>query len=141
MTTYFVYCRKSSEAEDRQILSIDSQVADLKRHAARKSIRILEVLTEAKSAKAPVRPVFNSMMERLYRREADGILCWKLDRLARNPVDGGSIIWAMKQHGVRIVTPFQMPSRRKKKLFIRPRDKSPKSSPFTIQHMSHQLLS
>jgi site-specific DNA recombinase len=107
MPTYFAYCRKSSEAEDRQILSIDSQVTELKRHAARKSIRILEVLTEAKSAKAPGRPVFNSMMERLYRGEADGILCWKLDRLARNPVDGGAIIWAMKQHGVRIITPFQ----------------------------------
>jgi site-specific DNA recombinase len=97
MPTYFAYCRKSSEAEDRQILSIDSQVTELKRHAARKGIRILEVLTEAKSAKAPGRPVFNSMMERLYRGEADGILC----RLARNPVDGGAIIWAMKQHGVR----------------------------------------
>src|SRR5205807_8244946 len=57
--------------------------------------------------KAPGRPMFNSMMERLYRGEADGILCWKLDRLARNPVDGGAIIWAMKEHGLTIVTPFQ----------------------------------
>lgn len=107
MATYFAYCRKSSEAEDRQILSIDSQITELKRHAVRKGVRIAAVLTEAKSAKAPGRPVFNSMMERLYRGEADGILCWKLDRLARNPVDGGAIIWAMKQHGVRIITPFQ----------------------------------
>jgi DNA invertase Pin-like site-specific DNA recombinase len=105
---YFLYCRKSSEAEDRQILSIDSQVIELKRFAAKEDIQILEVLTEAKSAKAPgVRPVFNSMMTRLFRGEADGILCWKLDRLARNPVDGGSIIWAMKQHGLIIVTPLQ----------------------------------
>lgn len=107
MLTYFVYCRKSSEAEDRQILSIDSQVTELKRHAAREGIRIEAILTEAKSAKAPGRPVFNSLMERLYRGEADGVLCWKLDRLARNPVDGGTIIWAMKEHGVKIITPFQ----------------------------------
>jgi DNA invertase Pin-like site-specific DNA recombinase len=107
MPTYFVYCRKSSEAEDRQILSIDSQINELKRFAIKRSLKILTVLTEAKSAKAPGRPVFNSMMERLYRGEADGILCWKLDRLARNPVDGGSIIWAMKEHGVKIITPFQ----------------------------------
>jgi site-specific DNA recombinase len=107
MPTYFVYSRKSSEAEDRQILSIDSQIGELKRFAAQRGLRIIEILTEAKSAKAPGRPVFNSMMERLYRGEADGILCWKLDRLARNPVDGGSIIWAMKQHEVKIITPFQ----------------------------------
>ena len=107
MPTYFVYCRKSSEAEDRQILSIDSQISELKRHAVKKGVIIAAVLTEAKSAKAPGRPVFNSMMERLYRGEADGILCWKLDRLARNPVDGGAIIWAMKKYGVKIITPFQ----------------------------------
>jgi DNA invertase Pin-like site-specific DNA recombinase len=107
MPTYFVYCRKSSEAEDRQILSIDSQISELKRHAIKKGVKIAAVLTEAKSAKAPGRPVFNSMMERLYRGEADGVLCWKLDRLARNPVDGGAIIWAMKEYGVKIITPFQ----------------------------------
>src|SRR6266702_4792909 len=107
MPTYFMYCRKSSEAEARQILSSDSLISELKRHAARKGITIEEILTEAKSAKAPGRPVFNSLMERLYRGEADGILCWKLDRLARNPVDGGAIIWAMKQHGMKIITPFQ----------------------------------
>jgi hypothetical protein len=30
-----------------------------------------------------------------------------LDRLARNPVDGGSIIWAIKQHGIKVMTPAQ----------------------------------
>jgi site-specific DNA recombinase len=109
MSIFFMYCRKSSEAEDRQILSIESQVNELKRYATRRGFKIAAALTEAKSAKAPgARPVFNSLMQRLYRGEADGILCWKLDRLARNPVDGGSIIWAMKQHGVTVVTPFQM---------------------------------
>src|SRR5882672_7357898 len=47
------------------------------------------------------------MMQRLYRGEAAGIICWKLDRLARNPVDGGSIIWAIKQHGIKVMTPAQ----------------------------------
>jgi site-specific DNA recombinase len=107
MPSYFAYCRKSSEAEDRQILSIDSQVTELKRFAAKRGLKIAGILTEAKSAKAPGRPVFNSLMERLYRGEADGVLCWKLDRLARNPVDGGAIIWAMKEREMKIITPFQ----------------------------------
>src|ERR1022692_2496885 len=53
MPAYFVYCRKSSDAEDRQILSIDSQISELKRHAVKKGFNIAIVLTEAKSAKAP----------------------------------------------------------------------------------------
>ena len=46
-------------------------------------------------------------MQRIYRGEAQGIICWKLDRLARNRIDGGAVIWAIKQHGLQIVTPTQ----------------------------------
>jgi DNA invertase Pin-like site-specific DNA recombinase len=107
MPRYFIYCRKSSEAEDRQVLSIESQTRELQEIAAKLNLPILEILTESKSAKDPGRPVFNQMMQRIYRGEAAGIICWKLDRLARNPVDGGSIIWAIKQHGIRVMTPAQ----------------------------------
>lgn len=103
----FIYCRKSSESEDRQVLSIDSQINELKVIAKRLNLQIVETLTESKSAKAPGRPVFSQMLERLYKNEVDGVLCWKLDRLARNPIDGGSIIWAIKNNGVSIFTPSQ----------------------------------
>jgi DNA invertase Pin-like site-specific DNA recombinase len=107
MSGYFIYCRKSSEAEDRQVLSIESQTRELEQLAAKLNLPVAEILMESKSAKDPGRPVFNQMMQRLYRGEAAGIICWKLDRLARNPVDGGSIIWAIKQHGIRVITPAQ----------------------------------
>jgi site-specific DNA recombinase len=107
MSGYFIYCRKSSEAEDRQVLSIESQTRELEQLAAKLNVPIVEILTESKSAKEPGRPVFNQMMQRLYRGEAAGIICWKLDRLARNPVDGGAIIWAIKQHGIKVMTPAQ----------------------------------
>lgn len=107
MPRYLIYARKSSESEDRQVLSIESQVTELERLARQRGVRIVQVLTEARSAKAPGRPVFNQMMQRVYRGEVQGIVCWKLDRLARNPIDGGAIIWAQKQHGLEIITPTQ----------------------------------
>ena len=90
---YFLYARKSSEGEDRQVASVSSQIEELKDLAERQGLDILDILTEEKSAKAPGRPVFNRMMEDIQNGKAQGIICWKLDRLARNPVDGGQIGW------------------------------------------------
>jgi len=96
---YLLYARKSSESEDRQVASIKSQIDVLIEMAKKEGLQILGIISEAKSAKAPGRSEFNEMLARIHRGEAQGIICWKLDRLARNPVDGGSINW-MLQEGV-----------------------------------------
>src|SRR2546426_885869 len=108
---FFTYSRKSSESEDRQVVSIDSQNDDLHRLSESRKLPIADIISEARSAKAPGRPGFNGMMTRLEAGEAKGIVCWKLDRLARNPVDGGRLIWAVKQFGITIITPTQTYSR------------------------------
>lgn len=106
MSKYFMYCRKSSEEEDRQVLSIESQINELKELADRIGCQIIDMFSEAKSAKAPGRPIFNRLLERINKGEADGIICWKLDRLARNPIDGGQISWMLQQGMIKhILTP------------------------------------
>lgn len=77
--------------------SIDSQVLELQKLALEHNLEVVEILSESKSAKAPGRPVFNILINSIKTGKADGILCWKLNRLARNPVDGGEISWLLQQ--------------------------------------------
>jgi DNA invertase Pin-like site-specific DNA recombinase len=99
---YFVYCRKSTEAEDRQILSIESQLSTLQRNfEGRAEIEIVEVYQEAFSAAAPGRPRFNDMLARIERGEAQGIVAWAPDRLARNSIDGGQIVYLLDRGVIR----------------------------------------
>ena len=101
---YFLYARKSSESEDRQIQSIEDQTNRLKEIANTLGISIKEILTEAKSAKKPNnRPVFTSMLERIEKGEAQGILCWQLNRLTRNPVDSGTLGWMLQQGALKSI--------------------------------------
>jgi site-specific DNA recombinase len=89
---YIAYLRKSQEAEDRQVLSIESQKDEVMQLVKSNGISIMETIEESKSAKVTGRPGFNRMIEMLEAGEADGVVCWKLDRLARNMQDGGKII-------------------------------------------------
>ncbi len=102
-----MYVRKSSESEDRQTLSIPAQQKELSELAHRLQLTVVgEPVTEAMSAKYPGRPKFAEVVDAIRKGKADGILCWHLNRLARNPIDGGTIMWELGQGTIKeIVTP------------------------------------
>jgi site-specific DNA recombinase len=90
---YFLYARKSTDSEDRQVRSIDDQLAELRELASKENITIVKTFIEKQSAKIPGRPLFNDMLERIEAGEAEGIIAWHPDRLARNSMDGGKIVY------------------------------------------------
>ena len=90
---FFIYARKSTDSEDRQIRSIADQLAELRELAKKENIEVVDTLVEKQTAKKPGWPVFAEMLKRIEAGEATGILAWHPDRLARNSVDGGQIIY------------------------------------------------
>jgi site-specific DNA recombinase len=93
---YFIYCRKSTEADDRQVASIESQLTTLQRtFGSHPEIEIADIYEESFSAKAPGRLQFGAMLDRIDRGEAQGIVAWAPDRLARNSIDGGRIVYML----------------------------------------------
>ena len=95
---YVLYARKSSEAEERQILSIDSQVKEMLTLAEREGLEIIDVRREAHSAKdSGQRPVFKEILEDIKRKRFNGILAWDASRISRNAGDLGSVVDLMDQ--------------------------------------------
>ena len=95
---YFIYARKSSESEDRQVQSIDDQLKALKKIADERGLSIKKIYTESQTAKKPNnRPIFDEMISRIENGDAEGILCWQINRLSRNPIDSGKISWLLQQ--------------------------------------------
>jgi len=89
---HLLYARKSEEDDGRQVQSIGDQLKLACDLAEQKGLKVIDILQEARSAKRPGRPVFNEMLARIEAGEADGIIAWHPDRLARNAVDAGLII-------------------------------------------------
>ena len=82
--TYFNYNRKSTNDEERQVLSLDAQTREMRELAKREHLVVSDKIDESRTAKEPGRPLFNKMLDRIERGEANGILVWDIDRLYRD---------------------------------------------------------
>lgn len=92
---YIIYCRKSSEGEDKQIQSLDTQLRELSEHAERNKLNIVKVISESKSAFKIGREGFNEMTSLLKSGKANALLVIRGNRISRNAVDAGYIISLM----------------------------------------------
>ena len=98
---YFLYCRKSSDREDKQILSNDAQQRIMTKFAEENRLTVIKSFVEQKSAYKRGRPLFGEMVHRLEEGEADAILTYHLTRLARNSFDGGHLIGLMDEGSIK----------------------------------------
>ena len=92
---FFLYARKSTDEPERQVLSIEAQMFELREFAKKENLNIVREFMESKTAKEPGREIFNDMVAQIEQGGAEGILAWHPDRLARNSVDGGRIIYCV----------------------------------------------
>lgn len=95
---YLLYARKSTESDEKQALSIESQVKEMLAIAEREGLDIVEIRRESHSAKdSGQRPVFKEILEDIRRERFNGIIVWHPDRLSRNAGDLGSLVDLMDQ--------------------------------------------
>jgi DNA invertase Pin-like site-specific DNA recombinase len=95
---YCLYARKSTEQEDKQALSIESQVKEMQTIAEREKLYIAEIKRESHSSKeVGQRPIYNEMISEIKQGKFTGILTWAPDRLSRNAGDLGAVVDLMDQ--------------------------------------------
>jgi site-specific DNA recombinase len=104
---YVIYARKSTDTEDKQVLSLESQINELKDIAEKEGLDVVDILQESMSAKAPGRPIFQHLVSLFSQNQADAILCWKLDRLSRNSADSGQIQWMLQEGRIKTIRTYE----------------------------------
>lgn len=104
---YCLYARKSSESDERQAMSIDSQIKEMTAMADREGLNIVEIKQESFSAKqSGHRPVFNELLHDLKNGKFEAILTWSPDRMSRNAGDLGSLVDLMDMNKLQRIRTF-----------------------------------
>ena len=106
---YMMYCRKSSESDERQIQSLPDQITNLTALIKQRGVELVgEPLQEQRTAKMPGRPIFGKLVQMIEDGEVNVIVLLNPSRLSRNTIDTGRIIYLMDQGKLlEVVTPYQ----------------------------------
>ena len=99
---YIRYSRKSSEAKERQALSIIEQNIECDKYALKEGLKVITKIDESKSAYKPRnRPEFDKMLALIESNQADAILAWHPNRLSRNPEEGGRLLQLLQDGAIK----------------------------------------
>ena len=103
-----LYLRKSTESEERQIQSLEIQQDLMGEISKRENLNIVHSISESKSAKAPYqREGFQQLLKLIEQGKIDGIICWRLSRLSRNPVDSGTLQWLLQKGKLKCIRTYE----------------------------------
>lgn len=92
------YNRKSTDTEDKQILSLDSQKKEMESLAKNRGLYIDTIFEESMSAKKPGRPIFSEMLTEIRKSKTPcSIITWHPNRLTRNNIDMAELIQLMEE--------------------------------------------
>ncbi len=87
MKSYFTYTRVSTQKQGEKGVSLRAQKDAIARYAASNNLDVSEWFEERETAAKRGRPVFSSMLARLRKGQAAGVIIHKIDRSARNLKD------------------------------------------------------
>ncbi len=106
---YLMYCRKSTESDEKQIQSLPDQITNLSALVMQKGLGLVEEpLQESRTAKIPGRPMFGQVIQMIEEGRVNGLVVLNPSRISRNTVDTGRIIWLMDQGKLlEVLTPYQ----------------------------------
>jgi site-specific DNA recombinase len=100
MKTAAIYCRVSTEDQEREGTSLQTQLEACLKYCHDKGYDVAYRFSEAYSGLALERPKLNELRELVRAGAIDVIVCYCLDRLSRDPVHGVIIIEELEKHHV-----------------------------------------
>ncbi len=97
-----LYGRYSSHAQNDA--SIEQQFADCRKFAEKNDFIIVgEYADRALSGTTDKRPEFQRMIKDSAKKQFDVVICWKIDRFARNRYDSAHYKYKLKSNGVKVI--------------------------------------
>ena len=96
-----IYARYSSSGQREE--SIEGQLRDCHEYAKKEGLIIVgEYVDKAMTGRSDKRPDFQRMLRDSERGIFEAVICWKMDRFARNRYDSAMYKYKLKKNGVRI---------------------------------------
>jgi len=104
MTSAAIYCRVSTDNQEREGTSLQTQLENCLKYCQEKGYDVSHRFSEAYSGLSLERPELDNLRELVRNKEVDVIVCYSLDRLSRDPGHGVIITQELEKHGVRLET-------------------------------------